>query len=128
MNRRVLQRDVELSIDTCDKVGGFIGNMFLLTPDRRQNLASLLLECGLSTVHDYSAAQSNFSKDLYAAEKKAQMKRAGIWSVRDPEAEAKERDEASYLEKDDRPVEIKDVYVSDIRGAGVFHIQIVGAG
>ncbi|KAI8622038.1 hypothetical protein BC830DRAFT_926914 [Chytriomyces sp. MP71] len=144
-NRRALQRDVEVSIESIDKVGGFIGSLFVPTSGgagagtavpgagaraaTTENFAVLLLDAGFATVHDYSAAQSPFGSQLYAAEKRAQEKRAGIWSIRDPVEEARAKEEAatSSLGNGDETKEIvKDVYVSEIGNAGEIHIQTVG--
>ncbi|KAJ3191082.1 hypothetical protein HK101_008094 [Irineochytrium annulatum] len=128
ISRRALQREVEVSIEGVDKVGGFIGNLFLTSPSR-QNVACLLLENGLATVHDYSASQSVYANAFYGAEKAAQAKRIGIWSVRDPvaEAAAKEAADAVAMNGDDGKVdETKEVYVSEIGGEGKVYVQIVG--
>ncbi|KAI9334235.1 hypothetical protein DFJ73DRAFT_853383 [Zopfochytrium polystomum] len=125
VKRRFLQRDVEFQVEACDKTGGFIGSLFLIVGGRRENVAITLLEHGLATVHDYSASQSNFAGQLYSAEKKAQEKRIGIWSLRDPEAEAREREAAAAAEKEDKPVETKEVYVSEIGSAGSLYVQVV---
>ena len=51
-NKRCLQRDVEIDVDDVDKVGGFIGTLYI----NRENLARLLLEEGLASVHAYLTA------------------------------------------------------------------------
>ncbi|KAI8851643.1 hypothetical protein BC829DRAFT_386525 [Chytridium lagenaria] len=127
-SRKILQRDVEINIEGADKVGGFIGNLFIPTPNGRVNFAALLVQQGFATVHEYSASQSQFAKDLYAAEKEAQDQRKGIWSIRDPvaEAAAKEASDAMANADDGRPEEVKEVYVSDISDEGKLAIQFVG--
>ena len=82
-NRRCLQRDVEIDVETTDKVGGFIGTLFV----NRENFAKLLLEEGLASVHAYSAEQSGNATELFAAEKKAKEARKGIWHDYDPSGE-----------------------------------------
>ncbi|KAJ3110785.1 hypothetical protein HDU96_006267 [Phlyctochytrium bullatum] len=125
--RKVLQRDVEILVEGADKVGGFIGNLFIPNSNGRTNFAALLLEAGFATVHDYSASQSKFSNELYTAEKVAQEKRAGIWSVRDPVAEAAAKEAADALANDDSmPVDFREVYVSDIADEGKLALQFVG--
>ncbi|TPX77305.1 hypothetical protein CcCBS67573_g01422 [Chytriomyces confervae] len=142
-NRRALQRDVEVSIESIDKVGGFIGSLNVpavgAAPSTvpgagtrsasTENFAVLLLEHGFATVHDYSASQSPQGSQLYAAEKRAQDKRTGIWSIRDPveEARAKEAAAAASIGHDDESKEVvKEVYVSEIGNAGEIHIQTIG--
>ncbi|KAJ3332315.1 hypothetical protein HDU76_000645 [Blyttiomyces sp. JEL0837] len=129
-NRRILQRDVEVVVESVDKVGGFIGNVFLPNASGpRENFATTLLEHGLATIHDYSAAQSKYVNEFYAAEKVAQDKRLGIWSVRDPvaEAAAKEASLAAANDDDKAVIESKDVYVSEIGDAGVLFVQVLGS-
>ncbi|KAI4152844.1 MAG: hypothetical protein LQ341_000625 [Variospora aurantia] len=82
-NRRCLQRDVEIDVETTDKQGGFIGVLFV----NRENFAKLLLEEGYATVHAYSAEQSGHANELFAAEEKAKEGRKGIWHDYDPAAE-----------------------------------------
>jgi staphylococcal nuclease domain-containing protein 1 len=79
-NRKCLQRDVEIDIEGVDKVGGFIGTIYV----NRENFSKLLLEEGLATVHAYSAEQSSSGAELFAAEKKAQDARRGVWTNYDP--------------------------------------------
>lgn len=78
--RRCMQRDVEIDIETTDKVGGFIGTLYV----NRENFAKLLLLEGLATVHEYSAEQSGNATELFAAEEKAKEGRKGIWHDHDP--------------------------------------------
>ncbi|KAI9342546.1 hypothetical protein BDR26DRAFT_859151 [Obelidium mucronatum] len=145
-NRRALQRDVDVSIEGVDKVGGYIGTLYVplagasssgavAVPGASsrtastENFAVTLLDAGFATIHDYSAAQSPQSSQLYAAEKRGQEKRAGIWSIRDPveEARAKEAEAAAAATGGDEFQDIvKEVYVSEIGNGGEIHIQTVG--
>ncbi|KAF2104142.1 nuclease domain-containing protein 1 [Rhizodiscina lignyota] len=79
-NRRCLQRDVEIDVEDTDKVGGFIGTMYV----NRENFAKLLLEEGFASVHAYSAEKTGNASELFAAEKKAKDARKGIWTDWDP--------------------------------------------
>ena len=79
-NRRCLQRDVEIDVEATDKVGGFIGTVYI----NRENLAKLLLEEGLASVHAYSAEQSGNATELFAAEEKAKQAKKGMWHDYDP--------------------------------------------
>lgn len=85
-NRRCLQRDVEIDVDDTDKVGGFIGTMYV----NRESFAKLLVEEGLASVHAYSAEKSGNANELFAAEKKAKDARRGMWHDWDPSKEAEE--------------------------------------
>jgi staphylococcal nuclease domain-containing protein 1 len=79
-SRRCMQRDVEIDVENIDKVGGFIGTLYV----NRENFAKLLVDEGLAEVHAYSAEQSGHSNELVAAEKKAKEARKGIWHDWDP--------------------------------------------
>ena len=82
-NRKCLQRDVEIDIEGNDKVGGFIGTLYV----NRENFSKLLLEEGFASVHAYSAEQSANGPELFAAEQKAKDARRGIWKDYDPSAD-----------------------------------------
>ena len=78
--RRCMQRDVEIDVENTDKMGGFIGTLYV----NRENFAKLLLEEGFASVHGYSAEQSGNATELRAAEQKAKDARKGIWHDYDP--------------------------------------------
>ena len=81
--RRCNQRDVEVDVENLDKVGGFIGTLYV----NRENFAKLLVEEGLAKVHTYSAEQSGNVSELLAAEKKAKEAKKGLWHDWDPSLE-----------------------------------------
>ena len=82
-NRRCLQRDVEIDVEATDKIGAFIGTLYI----NRENFAKLLLEEGFASVHAYSAEQSQHGPELFAAEEKAKTAKKGIWKDYDPSIE-----------------------------------------
>lgn len=84
-----MQRDVEIDVENIDKVGGFIGTLYI----NRENFAKLLLEEGLATVHAYSAEQSGKATELFAAEQKAKDARKGMWHDFDPDTTSSAADE-----------------------------------
>lgn len=88
-NRRCMQRDVEIDVETLDKVGGFIGTMYV----NRENFAKVLVEEGLAKVHAYSAEQSGHATELLAAERKAKEARKGLWHDWDPSKDVDEDEE-----------------------------------
>ncbi|CBQ72213.1 conserved hypothetical protein [Sporisorium reilianum SRZ2] len=88
---RALQRDVEIEVLSTDKVGGFIGALYL---NKTDNLAVSLVESGLATVHGYSAEATPFYKALTDAEEKAKAGKLGVWHDYDAAAEA----EAEYVD------------------------------
>ncbi|KAI9930040.1 hypothetical protein ASPWEDRAFT_48221 [Aspergillus wentii DTO 134E9] len=90
-NRRCMQRDVEIDVETIDKVGGFIGTLYI----NKENFTKVLLEEGFATVHAYSAEQSGNATEYFAAEQKAKDARKGLWHDWDPSKEAEEEEEQS---------------------------------
>jgi staphylococcal nuclease domain-containing protein 1 len=133
-NRRCMQRDAEIDVETLDKVGGFIGTLYV----NRENFAKVLVEEGLATVHAYSAEQSGHGAELFAAEQKAKEARKGLWHDWDP---SKEVDEAAELptngsngvegngEPAERRKDYRDVVVTYIDPeSGKLKLQQIGAG
>ncbi|PWN46841.1 hypothetical protein IE53DRAFT_288596 [Violaceomyces palustris] len=124
--RKALQRDVEIDILSIDKVGGFIGAMYL---NKSENLAVSLVEQGFANVHSYSADSTPFSSQLNAAEERAKAAKAGVWHDYDGAKEAAEAAAAaaysSYSNGLKNGTEVAparseyvDCVVSDVRGNG----------
>ncbi|KAL5052019.1 hypothetical protein BDW71DRAFT_193502 [Aspergillus fruticulosus] len=90
-NRRCMQRDVEIDVETIDKVGGFIGTLYV----NKENFTKTLLEEGLATVHAYSAEQSGHATEYFAAEQRAKEARKGLWHDWDPSKELEEEEATS---------------------------------
>ena len=89
-NRRCMQRDVEIDVETIDKVGGFIGTLYV----GKENFTKVLLEEGFATVHDYSVERSGHANEYYAAQDRAKEARKGLWHDWDPSKEAAEAEES----------------------------------
>lgn len=129
-NRRCMQRDVELDVENIDKVGGFIGTLYL----NRESFAKILVEEGLATVHAYSAEQSGHGAELFAAETRAKEARKGLWHDWDPSKDAEE--EAEYpangaettTEATPRRKDYRDVMITHVDEGGKLKVQQIGAG
>ncbi|OJD23863.1 hypothetical protein ACJ73_04781 [Blastomyces percursus] len=131
--RRCMQRDVEIDVETIDKVGGFIGSLYI----NRESFAKILVEEGLATVHAYSAEQGGHATELFAAEKKAKEARKGLWHNWDPSQDLEEDEGAAVGETNgadsgadasQRKKDYRDVMVTNIDENGKLKIQQVGAG
>lgn len=132
--KRCNQRDVEIDVENIDKVGGFIGTLYV----NRENFAKALVEEGLAEVHAYSAEQSGHANELFAAEKKAKDARKGLWHDWDPDKESEEEelqegpDAVSGANGDSTPSERKkdyrDVVVTNIDENCKMKLQQIGAG
>lgn len=130
-NRRCNQRDCEVNIHDMDKVGGFIGELYI----GRENFAKGLVEEGLATVHAYSAQKSGNSTELLAAEKKAKEGRKNLWKDWDPSQDEEEAEEETPAETqvsevvlEKRPTDYRDVVITNIDGNGKLKIQEIGKG
>ncbi|KAL8827940.1 MAG: hypothetical protein Q9191_002886 [Dirinaria sp. TL-2023a] len=130
-NRRCMQRDVEIDVESTDKVGGFIGALYI----NRENFAKLLLEEGYASVHAYSAEQSGNANELFAAEKKAKDARKGIWHDYDPNAENEDiaSDEPTTngtATNGDAPQkkDYRDALISHVEPTGRLKLQMIGPG
>lgn len=130
-NRRCNQRDCEIDITDIDKVGGFIGALYI----NRENFAKVLVEEGLASVHAYSAERSKNPAELFAAEKKAKEARSGMWHDWDPSQEEGE-EEAAPVETSSgsgdvgskKPTDYRDVVITSIDDNGKLKLQEIGQG
>ncbi|KAI9318980.1 hypothetical protein BX666DRAFT_1876151 [Dichotomocladium elegans] len=116
-----LQRDVEIQVDNVDKVGSFIGTIFI----NGENLALALLERGLATVHDFSANESQYSSQLYNAERTARAARKGLWKDYNEEAErlAENAEDLDVVVEPRR--EYIDLVISEYISGHRFYIQVI---
>ncbi|KAF4124522.1 hypothetical protein GMORB2_5188 [Geosmithia morbida] len=131
-NRRCNQRDCEVDIYDMDKTGSFIGALYI----NRDNFAKVLVEEGLASVHAFSAEKSGNSAELFAAEKRGKEGRKNLWKDWDPSQDEEQEVEEEPIETADetaanlekRPVDYRDVVVTNIDGNGRLKIQEIGAG
>ncbi|KAI9494738.1 hypothetical protein BDB00DRAFT_286742 [Zychaea mexicana] len=123
---KCLQRDVDIQVENVDKTGSFIGSLFI----NGENLAVLLLQEGLANIHEYSANESQYTNQLYTAERNAQASRKGLWKDYDEEKEQQEAAAAAAAAKsEDVVVEQKrqyiDLVVSEYLSGHRIYIQVV---
>ncbi|KAI9729864.1 MAG: hypothetical protein M1834_006613 [Cirrosporium novae-zelandiae] len=128
-NRRCMQRDVEIDIETTDKVGGFIGTLYV----NRENFAKVLVEEGLAKVHEYSAEQSGNATELFAAEQKAKDARRGLWHDWDPSQDADAEFEEIPTNGSQEPAapqkDLREVIVTYVDPTNAhLRLQIIGSG
>ncbi|KKA30983.1 hypothetical protein TD95_001334 [Thielaviopsis punctulata] len=131
-NRRCNQRDCQVDIHDIDKVGGFIGDLYV----NRESFAKILVEEGLASVHAYSAEKAGNATELFAAEKRAKEGRKGMWHSWDP-SQDEEYDEpaantgaeaATETVPDKKPSDYREVCVSHVDENGRLKLQQVGTG
>ncbi|KAI1475777.1 hypothetical protein K445DRAFT_25220 [Daldinia sp. EC12] len=130
-NRRCNQRDCEIDIHDIDKVGGFIGDLYI----NRESFAKILVEEGLATVHQYSAEKAGNATELLAAEKRAKEARKGIWHDWDPSQDEDAEEETANVDAsndnvptDKQAADYREVVVTNIDANGKLKIQEVGKG
>ncbi|GMY15245.1 ribonuclease TUDOR 1 [Fagus crenata] len=119
MRRKIMQRDVEIEVETVDRNGTFLGSMW----EARTNLAVALLEAGLAKL------QTSFGSDripdihlLEQAEKSAKRQKLKIW---ENYVEGEEVSNGAAVEES-KQKEVLKVIVTEVLGGGKFYVQTVG--
>ncbi|KAJ4897482.1 TUDOR-SN protein 2 [Raphanus sativus] len=119
MRRKIMQRDVEIEVETVDRTGTFLGSMW----ESRTNAATFLLEAGLAKM------QTGFGADrileahlLELAERSAKNQKLKIWENYVEGEEAVNG--GSKVET--RHKETLKVVVTEVLGGGRFYVQTVG--
>ncbi|KAI2619649.1 hypothetical protein GGR54DRAFT_122624 [Hypoxylon sp. NC1633] len=129
-NRRCNQRDCEVDVHDIDKVGGFIGDLYI----NRESFAKILVEEGLASVHQYSAEKAGNAAELLAAEQRAKEGRKGMWHDWDPSQEEGAEEEAEVEPStnaapiDKKAADYREVVVTNIDTNGKLKIQEIGKG
>jgi staphylococcal nuclease domain-containing protein 1 len=83
---KCFQTDVEIEVDSCDRVGCFMGNVFV----KGKNLSDLLLREGLAWLSNSKESDSNpYMREYVSAENSAKSEKKRVWANYDEEAEAK---------------------------------------
>jgi len=125
VNSSILQHDVEFTVETTDRSGGFIGALFVNINGIKKNLAVQLLELGYVSINEYSADQSPYSNELYEAEDKAKAAKINIWENYVPET----KKEVEVVVNKSTPLPQKgieriDVVLSNINNAAEVCVQL----
>lgn len=79
MNTKFLQKNVEFDIYDLDKIGGFIGNLYLNSNSLKPVQVNLL-ENGFVKLHDIAVGSNAFENDFVKAEESAKASKKGLWS------------------------------------------------
>lgn len=128
--RRLTQRDVEIDVHDIDKVGGFVGELFI----NKESFAKILVEEGFATVREFSAQKAGNATELLAAQDRAKNARKGRWIDWDPSMDAQEEEEEAPASgtNGDAPItrekDYRDVMVTNIDESGKLKLQIIGTG
>ncbi|XP_027338494.1 ribonuclease TUDOR 1-like [Abrus precatorius] len=116
--RKIMQRDVEIEVETVDRTGTFLGSLW----ESRTNVAITLLEAGLAKL------QTTFGSDripefhlLDQAEQSAKRQKLKIW---ENFVEGEEVSNGATVEN--KQQEVLKVIVTEVVGGGKFYVQTVG--
>ncbi|CEM37772.1 unnamed protein product [Vitrella brassicaformis CCMP3155] len=111
----VLQHDVTVCVDACDRGGNFIGSMWR---NRSINMAVELLELGYAVTVGFSVQQSPYRDELLAAENKAKQAKLKMWSL--PDMASNGIEDEKDREVDDTLTSVAVVHINSITS---FYIQ-----
>ncbi|KAH7296655.1 hypothetical protein KP509_26G032900 [Ceratopteris richardii] len=117
MRRKILQRDVEIEVETVDRTGTFLGSLW----ESKTNVGVLLLEAGLAKLQPYFSADRTLEGHLLIqAEERAKKERRKIW-----ENYVEGHDEGNVTQENNKQnQEIVKVKVTEILGGGKFYAQL----
>ncbi|XP_052494319.1 staphylococcal nuclease domain-containing protein 1 [Budorcas taxicolor] len=116
----VLQREVEVEVESMDKAGNFIGWLHI----DGANLSVLLVEHALSKVH-FTAERSAYYKSLLSAEEAAKQRKEKVWAHYE---EQPVEELMPVLEEKERSASYKPVFVTEITDDLHFYVQDVETG
>uniref|UniRef100_A0A672QRX3 Staphylococcal nuclease domain-containing protein n=1 Tax=Sinocyclocheilus grahami TaxID=75366 RepID=A0A672QRX3_SINGR len=117
----VLQREVEVEVESMDKAGNFIGWLHI----EGVNLSVALVDNALSKVH-FTAERSSYYKTLLSAEETARQSKEKVSLV---EIQHKPKEEVAQLtEEKERVAKYRAVYVTEITDGLHFYAQDVETG
>uniref|UniRef100_A0A8C6NKX5 Staphylococcal nuclease domain-containing protein n=1 Tax=Nothobranchius furzeri TaxID=105023 RepID=A0A8C6NKX5_NOTFU len=116
----VLQREVEVEVESMDKAGNFIGWLHI----EGVNLSVALVENALSKVH-FTAERSPYYKALVSVEEACRQRKEKIWA----NYEEKPVEEVVHVsEEKERVTNYRPVYVTEIADTLHFYAQDVETG
>ncbi|ESW31933.1 hypothetical protein PHAVU_002G280100 [Phaseolus vulgaris] len=118
MRRKIMQRDVEIEVETVDRTGTFLGSLW----ESKTNVAITLLETG------FAKLQTSFGSDripdfhlLERAEQSARSQKLKIW---ENYVEGEEVSNGAPVEN--KQQEVLKVTVTEVLGGGKFYVNPVG--
>lgn len=113
------QRDVTVEVESMDKVGGFVGYIFV----EKVNISVKLVEAGLSKVH-YTGENGKYAGELLAAQDRAQQAKLNIWSNwTPPKAEVFVPTNGDVVEITKRNVNMKKICITEVTNNMCFYGQ-----
>ncbi|OIT07317.1 PREDICTED: ribonuclease TUDOR 1-like [Nicotiana attenuata] len=117
MRRKIMQRDVEIEVETVDRTGTFLGTLW----ESRSNVAVILLEAGLARMQtSFGADRLQDAHLLMQAEQAAKRQKLKIW---ENYVEGEVVSNGAVAER--RQKEEVKVTVTEVSGGGKFYVQSV---
>ncbi|KAF6168723.1 hypothetical protein GIB67_013105 [Kingdonia uniflora] len=116
MRRKILQRDVEVEVETVDRNGTFLGSLW----ESKTNAALTILEAGLAKLQTFGADRIPEFHLLAQAEQSAKQQKLKVW---ENYIEGQEIVSGSAAESKQK--EVLKVKITDVVGGGKFYIQTV---
>jgi len=120
----ILQREVEIEVESQDKAGNFIGYLFC----EATNLSVHLVTEGYASMH-FTADRSNYCNQIQNAQDNAKKAKKRIWLNYVEEADPVAFEEIEKKEMDaERKVHLTEVYVSEVTPEAKFYACNVSDG
>lgn len=116
----VLQREVNIEVETVDRGGSFLGSLFL----NGTSLGVQLLEQGFAWCSP-SVDRSPYCQQLQAAEQKAKSAKLRVWANYDEEAEARKLEEAKAADAKATP-RVVQVEAQHVTSGDTFYVHMLG--
>lgn len=123
VTKKALQRDVTIEIYSVDRLGSFIGNLFL--PGQNLPLQVGLLNQGFVELHESSVDATRFGDQLWDAQEEAQKNRIGVW--RDYKEDNEDNDVIAQTASLSISKNYYDIEVNDINEEGLLSFQILNS-
>eukprot|EP01120_Amphizonella_sp_Union-15-10_P010901 TRINITY_DN4527_c0_g1_i2.p1 TRINITY_DN4527_c0_g1~~TRINITY_DN4527_c0_g1_i2.p1 ORF type:complete len:1039 (-),score=264.52 TRINITY_DN4527_c0_g1_i2:95-3211(-) len=121
---RLFQRDVDVIIEAADRVGNFLGQIFIDGKD----FALTLLEEGLATRNPVSLRGKDYEAIYKEAENTAKLQKKNYWATYDEKAADEARKKRQDVIKQQRQPrsEVLNVLVTEIVDGSTLYYQILG--
>uniref|UniRef100_A0A0D6R1R8 Ribonuclease n=1 Tax=Araucaria cunninghamii TaxID=56994 RepID=A0A0D6R1R8_ARACU len=117
MRRKILQRDVEVEIETVDRVGTYLGSLW----ESKTNMAVALLEAGLAKLHpSFSVERTVDGHSLAQAEENARKQHLKVWEHYEEDQKAANGSASDSKSKK----EVLKVVVTEVLDGGRFYAQV----
>ena len=120
----IMQREVEIEVESIDKGGNFIGWCFI----DNNNISVALVEEGYASSH-FTAERSNYGRMIAVAEDNAKRRKDKIWAnyVEETPAQAEE-DDSKSKDEGERKVNYETVVITEISDEAHVYAQHVDEG